>query len=110
MRLIDADAMLENEFEAYMSAQLKADYLTTQINEVVHRKMKKLILDTPTIEAEPVNHGRWLSWEENFPGKIPKKKNNLGVFCSSCRLHADNRSSFCPQCGARMDGGESNDD
>lgn len=49
MRLIDADEMLEDEFEAYMFAQLKADHLTTQINEVVHRKIKKLILDTPSV-------------------------------------------------------------
>lgn len=55
-------------------------------------------------DVAPVVHGRWLTWEEMFPGKTPKKKNNLGVFCSSCKNHADNMFDFCPHCGARMDG------
>lgn len=61
----------------------------------------------PAADVAPVVHGRWLTWEEMFPGKTPKKKNNLGVFCSSCKNHADNMFASCPNCGARMDG-ESN--
>lgn len=53
-------------------------------------------------ELEPVKHGRWLTWEEMFPEKTPKRKNNLGVFCDQCRNHADNMSDYCPNCGARM--------
>lgn len=68
-------------------------------------KMEKINRgNNATDEVEPVKRGWWLTWEDRFPGKIPKKKNNLGVFCSECRLHADNKSAFCPQCGARMDG------
>ena len=55
-------------------------------------------------ELEPVRHGRWLSWEEQFH-KTPKRKNNLGVFCDKCHKHNDNRTDYCPNCGARMDGG-----
>ena len=58
----------------------------------------------PAADVAPVVHGRWLTWEEMFPGKTPKKKNNLGVFCSSCKNHADNMFDFCPNCGAIMDG------
>lgn len=58
-------------------------------------------------DVAPVRHGRWLTWEEMFPGQTPKKKNNLGVFCDQCKNHADNRADFCPNCGAKMDGGES---
>lgn len=59
-------------------------------------------------DVAPVRHARWLTWEEMFPGEMPKKKNNLGVFCSSCKNHADNMFDYCPNCGAKMDGGTLN--
>ena len=58
--------------------------------------------DAPTIEAEPVRHGRWVN----------------DIFCSECSrfpvdvsCHISNQDltkyfSRCPHCGARMDGGE----
>jgi hypothetical protein len=48
MRLIDADALLIDENVAYMKAQGKCDELSQKINYVVHRKIQKLIMDTPT--------------------------------------------------------------
>lgn len=48
MRLIDADAFLIDENVAYMKAQGKCDELTQKINYIVHRKIQKLIMDTPT--------------------------------------------------------------
>ena len=64
------------------------------------------IADFLAADVAPVRHGRWLTWEEKFPGQTPKKKNNLGVFCDQCKNHADNRTDFCPNCGAKMDGGD----
>ena len=57
----------------------------------------------PTIDAVPVVRGEWRTWEEQFPDRTTKKKNNLGVFCSACQLHADNMTSYCPNCGALME-------
>lgn len=88
---------------------LKAEFTGNFQKEYGIAQIKYMIDVMPTIEADPVKYGRWLAWEENFPGKIPKKKNNLGVFCSACRSHADNRSAFCPHCGARMDGVKNDD-
>ena len=58
MRLIDVDAFLADESEAYMNAQMKlakenADKTidaTRYINQVVHKKLLMLIADTPTID------------------------------------------------------------
>lgn len=62
------------------------------------------VLDTlPATDVEPVRHGMWLSWEEQFPEKKVPKKNNIGVFCSVCHNHADNRFDYCPNCGAKME-------
>lgn len=61
-----------------------------------------MVLNTcPTIEAQPVKHGRWI----NDANSIPR--------CSECSYIPEfNRliddyyySDFCPKCGARMDGG-----
>ena len=62
----------------------------------------------PSADVAQVRHGRWLTWEEQFPGEKPRRSNNLGVFCDKCHNHADNRTDFCPHCGAKMDGGATN--
>ena len=81
--------------------------------EVLLEKMKnwheKISLVTcvnsiPAADVVPVRHGWWLTWEEQFPGEKPCRMNNLGVFCDKCHNHADNRTDFCPNCGAKMDG------
>lgn len=63
----------------------------------------------PAGDFAPVRHGRWLTWEENFPGRKPSRNSGLGVFCNRCCNHADNMSDYCPNCGAKMDGGSDND-
>ena len=86
MRLIDADAFLER-----MSRTDRFFSVVFDIN------------DAPTVDAVPVVHGWWLTWEEQFPGRTPRKKSMLGVFCSACHNHADNMFNYCPNCGAKMD-------
>ena len=61
------------------------------------------IENQPAADVAPVVHGRWLTWEEQFPGLEPRRKNNLGVYCSSCHAHSDCISPYCPICGAKMD-------
>lgn len=52
------------------------------------------------VDAELVKHGRW---EINCDGYYP--------YCSNCKKEPQGRemTSFCPNCGARMDGGEENE-
>lgn len=40
-------------------------------------------------------HGKWLE-HKDYPG--------LAYLCSECNLFTTNRSFYCPNCGARMDG------
>lgn len=86
MRLIDADAFLER-----MSHTDRFFGVVYDIN------------DSPTVDAVPVVHGWWLTWEEQFPGRTLRKKSGLGVFCSACHNNADNMFNYCPNCGAKMD-------
>lgn len=105
MRLIDADEMLLDESEAYMSAQLKVDSITRGINEIVHRKIQMLLMDTPTVDAEPVKHGKWIEKRKKtfFEGLYEVK-----YICSCCGDVVYGKYNYCSDCGAKMDGGEEN--
>lgn len=64
MRVIDADAFLADESEAYMKAQIEiakrtADKTITAeryINQLVHKKIQMLIADAPTIETKQIKY------------------------------------------------------
>ena len=51
--------------------------------------------DCPTVDAVEVVHGHW----EN--GKGPNWQMPM---CSACKAQSTTRSSYCPKCGAKMDG------
>ena len=59
-----------------------------------------LIEFAPAVEAEPVKHGRWIfKWDsERDPKKLFTR-----IVCSECNLHTGQKSTYCPNCGARMD-------
>lgn len=84
MRLIDADALLERE--SYFADR---DFITPEYDDT----LRDIIDRAPAVDAEPVHHGRWI--DDN---------------CSECGqyvYHGDARN-YCPNCGARMDGGKDN--
>ena len=55
MRLVDADQMVVDESEAYMSAQVQiTDDLKWLVNFAAHSKIQRIIADTPTVDAVPV--------------------------------------------------------
>ena len=65
------------------------------------------LIDVPTVEVEPVRHGRWLE------GNRGKHDGTLYWYryCSEClyERHDDNEDKdtpYCPDCGARMDEGK----
>ena len=87
MRLIDADALKELKFP-----NGESEYATGW-NDAI----SAIMTFQPTIEAEPVKHGKWIEtdeWDE-FSGRLYK--------CSNCKTfvlgYFDN---YCPYCGARM--------
>ena len=82
-------------------------------------RAQRAILNAPAADVAPVLHGRWI-FGKDLPyswGQIPKNKYHL--YCSECLEQAFNRSedndpdfdvdtSYCPNCGAKMDGGDGN--
>ena len=67
----------------------------------------------PAADVAPVRHGRWIECDYLEPcihgfGTIRRK--NKGLKCNQC-VHVFEakslwRQNFCPNCGAKMDGGE----
>jgi hypothetical protein len=55
-------------------------------------------LNLPPADVVPVRHGHWalVGWHKGM--KI--------VECSCCKKRAIGATDFCPNCGAKMDGGE----
>ena len=96
MRPIDADRALEivrDQGVAHPNAHHLTNYATLILREA------------PTIDVAPVRHGRWVS-----------VSHKLARICSVCNrdepykfadIDAD-VYNYCPNCGAKMDGGASN--
>lgn len=82
MRLIDADALIENIVETAKDLRTLS---TKTIGEAIHK--------TPIIDAEPVRHGKWIS------------QGDCGVTeCSCCGWNIEECVgwNYCPYCGAKM--------
>ena len=81
MRLIDADKMATEEFEAFISAQLKiTDAANRDINSIVHEKIQRLIADTPTAEND--SNGKTTETAEPQPDGIQVRTvDDLGRIC-----------------------------
>lgn len=96
VRLIDADALLESGICA------EYGYNDNGLLLIPMRDVTNSIRNAPTIDAEPVRHGRWLY--NSYPtvwyghGEPPE------WVCSECEERAYNTYDYCPNCGAKMDG------
>lgn len=112
MRLIDAEALRERIIELKLLARDRV--INTNTNSPCYARYaaqlgerEDLIIKidaAPTIDAEPVVHGRWEVMLD-YPG-------NDGVFvCSNCKeawilnggTPAQNNMNYCPRCGAKID-------
>ena len=87
MRLFDADVLYIPSEE--MNARMAVAY-------------------APTVDAEPVRHGKWDDTSVAFYRKC--------TACGCCVewdkkpfLFGDGEYNYCPNCGAKMDGGEDDD-
>ena len=96
MRLIDADTleMVPDENNVMNRVRFIGRSCGKTI-EMVQTALRKMIDNAPTIEAEPVRHGRWIKneWVLNR------------VTCSECKCYFDSLEAdlYCPNCGSKMD-------
>ena len=90
MRLIDGDALIDTLYEHEFSSYIDKGAVSTLIN------------DEPTVDVEPVRHGKWI--DEGQPDNFFP---HHAWRCSECGEQVleigEPWYKFCPACGARMD-------
>lgn len=91
MLLLDVDAEREGFMEAVYNI-LSGDPDNVRANMIID-----CYDNLPTIDAVPVVHGRWIDLGRNYYTVVSQ--------CSECCAKYDFRSPYCPNCGAKMDGG-----
>lgn len=67
-------------------------------NKIEYDSCEYRIEEDELIKAEPVRHGAWNIRTFDLPRE--------GYYCSECGTVEWRTSRFCPNCGAKMDGGE----
>lgn len=92
MRLINAYALMSKAFTD------ERGYNVVYVDD---------IFKEPTIDAEPIKHGRWLSHFEYCKlHNYSPSGTSVHFWCSRCESAAKEKTLYCPNCGARMDGGK----
>ncbi|MDE6019998.1 MAG: hypothetical protein K2H01_03230 [Ruminococcus sp.] len=62
--------------------------------------------DVPTIEAEPVRHGKWSNKMVAYRAESDIEEHgdmHFGFRCSECNAILNNKTKYCGNCGAKMD-------
>lgn len=86
-RLIDANALADKIMEMPF-------YTWKDCENVLFE-----ILSAPTIDADPVRHGKW----EDYDGVIRINCSNCGKVYLNTTILEVGKCNFCPNCGAKMD-------
>ena len=103
--LISRAALLENyglknavKYGNETAEQQHNSYSTLMLYEIAD-----MIYDAPTVDAEPVRHGRWIN-----KGYITTAYGSIDTGeCSACGavdVPIEPYDDYCPNCGAKMDG------
>lgn len=62
---------------------------------------EQLLDEIPAADVAPVVHGRWVT---HYRSGTPVAE---GYVSTCCDMWNNRKSDFCPNCGAKMDGGDS---
>ena len=96
MRLIDADAL--------GIGRCNPDIFENKAYAVGWNEAVAMIENAPTVDAEPVQHGKWIAVEVEYINDTLYK-------CSECHedfvtidgMPGQNLYKYCPNCGAKME-------
>ena len=100
MRLIDADEAAKNI--GSLARLARSDKQKALLGRCVY-----IVEHCKTVDAEPVRHGRWeiviVSTSNPYESEIEEKCSLCGRFVQ--RYGTQPQDNYCPNCGAKMDGG-----
>ena len=87
-----------------MDEYINATTLLKEIDYAFHtdiigkKDVINLIVNLPVADITPVLHGRWVH-------HIAGGKQISACWCSVCNVEHETEQNYCPNCGAKMDGG-----
>lgn len=70
-------------------------------------KSERALKKVPAADVVPVVHGRWDESKEHFY-LMNGCKEWINFYCSECDAPNNSPTDYCPNCGAKMDGGADN--
>ena len=94
IKLVDATAV-HNGIALYMAENA---YLNDSALDVL-KMVARWLNEAPIVDAVEVVHGRWNEINQMATG-LPWKYR-----CNECGCPQDYKHNYCPNCGAKMDGG-----
>ena len=102
-RLIDADALKAIRFHDLPYSQIVPADCDTDEKVYAYKlgwndAIDAIVESAPTVDAEPVKHGHWISRYHDENGC-----NYYTHICSKCSFETLMRNTYCPHCGAKMD-------
>lgn len=103
MRLIDADALHADFINDLLCIKFGSALQGTPRSDIDVSNVLERIEEAPTIDAVPVRRGEWLYNDMYLPNCAE---------CSECGWKSSVSGAeissyhYCPNCGARMDGGD----
>lgn len=65
--------------------------------------LKRFLLNRPAADVAPVVYGRWVT---HYRSGTPVAE---GYVSTCCDMWNNRKSDYCPNCGAKMDGGDSDE-
>lgn len=106
MRLIDGDEAIEKvqDIEPIFIFKVSEVIATQRTSDVI-----AMLENAPTIEAEPVKTGKWISREVDHTehmvadGTQTAKCSVCGKYHTTPYLYFFKDYAYCPNCGARME-------
>ena len=103
-RLIDAGAF-KNYLEEIRQEMLEENTMSSDFAaEVIETVQDEYLQNAPTVDAAPVVHGEWIDGRPYV--------NSRWKVCSVCHCTGPDPQggfAYCPNCGAKMDGGKANE-
>ena len=83
----------------------KKDY-QRGMQDAIDCLIPEVIADIPSADVKPVKHGRWITWDDS--GFTKCSCCNSEYYIADLQEVGDSEGfvEFCPNCGAKMDGGD----
>lgn len=101
MRLIDADDLFKNKIIVVKDSDSLGAIKT----------IMDMIKEAPTIEAEPIRHGKWINDKGLYKCSVCNEFATIAGFANCIPIEQMNKvMKYCNNCGAKMDLDEVNDE